>query len=213
MKKNLKQNKAITLVALVITIIILLILATITIIELKNTNLFSKTIEAKNKYKQSAEEENNILDDYANKINDIAGGMTTQIENTQTKSDKIYLYDYGNECQSITGGWESQSWGIGYGATKETNRIACYAQNVGNGVTSNNKIDLSEYKKLKWIADVATYSNVQIKDQKQANTGNCIRGVYKEKEMDISDLNESYYISLIGYGYGYNYYYQVWLEK
>ena len=53
-KEKLKQNKAITLVALVITIIILLILATITIVELRNTKLFSKTIEAKNKYKQSA---------------------------------------------------------------------------------------------------------------------------------------------------------------
>ena len=74
-KEKLKQNSAITLVALVITIIILLILATVTIVELKNTNLFSKTIEAKNKYKQAAEEENNTLDDYANKINEIAGGI------------------------------------------------------------------------------------------------------------------------------------------
>ena len=75
-KEKLKQNKAITLIALVITIIILLILTTITIVELRNTNLFNKTIEARNKYKTSAEEENNTLDNYANKINDIAGGAT-----------------------------------------------------------------------------------------------------------------------------------------
>ena len=83
-KENLKQNKAITLVALVITIIILLILATVTIVELKNTNLFSKTIEAKNKYKQAAEEENNTLDDYANKINEIAGGTSKNNEPKKT---------------------------------------------------------------------------------------------------------------------------------
>ena len=73
-KGKLKQNKAITLVALVITIIILLILATITIQGLKNTNLFSKTIDAKNKYKKAETNEANILDDYANEINSITGG-------------------------------------------------------------------------------------------------------------------------------------------
>ena len=48
-KENLKQNKAITLVALVITIIILLILTKVNIMELKKINLFIKTIKAKNK--------------------------------------------------------------------------------------------------------------------------------------------------------------------
>ena len=97
-KENLKQNKAITLVALVITIIILLILATITIVELKNTKLFSKTIEAKNKYKQAAEEENNTLDDYANKINEIAGG--TAKNNVPKKTIEIS----GNKVTVTEGG-------------------------------------------------------------------------------------------------------------
>ena len=42
-KEKIKQNKAITLIALVITIInFALILSTITIVELRNTNLFNK---------------------------------------------------------------------------------------------------------------------------------------------------------------------------
>ena len=86
-KENLKQNKAITLVALVITIIILLILATITIEGLKNTNLFSKTIDAKNKYKQAEANEANILDDYAKKINSIKGGNSGTCV-TPTKIEK-----------------------------------------------------------------------------------------------------------------------------
>ena len=98
-KEKLKQNSAITLVALVITIIILLILATITIVELKNTKLFSKTIEAKNKYKQAAEEENNTLDDYANKINEIAGGTA---KNNATKTTKISSTD-GSKTIEISG--------------------------------------------------------------------------------------------------------------
>ena len=47
MLKN--ENKGITLVALVITIIILLILATISIQSLTNTGLFAKAQEAKEK--------------------------------------------------------------------------------------------------------------------------------------------------------------------
>ena len=68
-EKCLAKKNGITLIALVITIIILLILATITIVELRNTKLFNKTIETRNKYKQSAEEENNILLDYENYFN------------------------------------------------------------------------------------------------------------------------------------------------
>ena len=42
MLENKKKNNGITLIAMIITIIILLILATIAIIELKNTNLFHR---------------------------------------------------------------------------------------------------------------------------------------------------------------------------
>ena len=101
-KENLKQNRAITLIALVITIIILLILATIAIVELRNTNLFNKTLEARNKYKTSVEEENNTLDDYANKINKIAGGnIKTNVptgEKTDTATDMVE-YDAGSWTQ------------------------------------------------------------------------------------------------------------------
>ena len=99
-KEKLKQNMAITLIALIITIIILLILATITIVELKNTNLFSKTTEAKNKYKQAESNETNILDDYANKINEIAGGITTK--NNAPKVTKISNID-GSKVIEISG--------------------------------------------------------------------------------------------------------------
>ena len=47
--RKYKNQKAITLVALVITIIILLILAGISISTLTNTGIFDKTIEAKEK--------------------------------------------------------------------------------------------------------------------------------------------------------------------
>lgn len=65
----MKKERGITLVALVITIIILLILATISIVALNNTKLFDRTIEARDKYQNSVNEENDVLDNYANTIN------------------------------------------------------------------------------------------------------------------------------------------------
>ena len=55
--KNLKERKAITLIALVITIIILLILAGITISSLTNSGLFDKVKEAKEAFKEYPVEE------------------------------------------------------------------------------------------------------------------------------------------------------------
>ena len=57
----MKQQKGITLVALVITIIILLILAGISIATLQQTNLFGQA--------QRAGNESNTLNEYSNEIN------------------------------------------------------------------------------------------------------------------------------------------------
>lgn len=57
MKKKYKNEKGITLVALVITVIVLLILATFSIQSLTNTGLFGKAKEAKEKYQISNEQE------------------------------------------------------------------------------------------------------------------------------------------------------------
>ncbi len=134
-KEKLKQNKAITLVALVITIIILLILATITIVELRNTKLFSKTIEAKNKYKQSAEEENNTLDDYANKINNFVGGMTSR--NNAPKVTKISNTD-GSKVIEISGNKVTVTEnGTKYTATVDINKDPSSTEKDSNGNWKN----------------------------------------------------------------------------
>ena len=58
MKKYLRQNKAITLIALVITIIVLLILAGVTIVSLTGDNgLLERTISAKNQTEATQEKE------------------------------------------------------------------------------------------------------------------------------------------------------------
>lgn len=67
----LKQNKAITLVALVITIIILLILAGVSINLIFGADgIFTKSQYAVEKYKTAQKEEENILNEAKNYIND-----------------------------------------------------------------------------------------------------------------------------------------------
>ena len=79
MKNN---NKGITLVALVITIIILLILAGITIASLTQTGLFAAAQDAKTKTEEKQLEENTTLNEYANEIAKWTG-------NSQSKALKV----------------------------------------------------------------------------------------------------------------------------
>lgn len=69
--KKYKNQKAITLVALVITIIILLILAGISISTLTNTGILDKTIEAKEKSERAKEQEQVDLSKIDDQIYDI----------------------------------------------------------------------------------------------------------------------------------------------
>ena len=65
-----KEQKGITLVALVITIIILLILAGISIATLSQTGLFEKAKNAKGKSINAQGVENNTLGEYENAFNE-----------------------------------------------------------------------------------------------------------------------------------------------
>ena len=90
MKKTLKNEEGITLVALVITIIILLILATISIQSLTNTGLFEKTKEAKEKTHAAEINQAKTLNEYEDELNKYVSG-TAQ---TQKLADKVKVGDY-----------------------------------------------------------------------------------------------------------------------
>ena len=68
MKKKIENEKGITLVALVVTIIILLILAGISISALTNTGIFQKAKEAKQKSANAELDQNTKLDSYEEEI-------------------------------------------------------------------------------------------------------------------------------------------------
>ena len=67
--KNLKNSKAITLVALVITIVILLILAGISISALTNTGIFQKAKDAKSASENAEKDEDTLISKYEKELN------------------------------------------------------------------------------------------------------------------------------------------------
>ena len=79
---NLKSNKAITLVALIITIIILLILAGVSLtLILGDNGLINKTQSSVNAYQQAYQNEQYILNNYEDIISTIASNGINEKEN------------------------------------------------------------------------------------------------------------------------------------
>ena len=89
MKKIIKNNKAITLIALIITIVIILILAAVTVnLTIGNNGIISKSRLAKNATEESENKEKNTLEDvaiqigqYINSNRDIPMDYTSKIVN------------------------------------------------------------------------------------------------------------------------------------
>ena len=94
----MKSTKAITLIALIITIIILLILAGVTIGTKKNSRLLSKTKEAHNEYNSAKQEEDNKLNEYEIAMDSNEQGQKEKnnkeetLTKIKTKDRKIYWY-------------------------------------------------------------------------------------------------------------------------
>ena len=96
--KKINNNKAITLIALVITIIVLLILAGITVAQLSGNNLFENAKLAKEKYQQAREQEDEILGDYEDSITGDRGNKL----NFSTEEQIIGTWVNGNPIYEIT---------------------------------------------------------------------------------------------------------------
>ena len=78
-KLKVKENKGITLIALVVTIIVLLILATVSIAVLTGENgILNKTAKAKNETEKAQVNETLILNEYEKYLNNVLGGITQE---------------------------------------------------------------------------------------------------------------------------------------
>ena len=106
--KKIKEKNAITLVALVITIIVLLILVGITISQLANNGLFDKSKQAKEQYQNAQEDEETKLAKYDNEIDSYVNGnrdYETEINVLKGEIQKLKnLYEYST-TEKIVGTW------------------------------------------------------------------------------------------------------------
>lgn len=122
--RKLKKQNAITLVALVITIVILLILAGISISALTNTGIFAKAKDAKKKFEDVELEQNTELDSYE---------WDTAITFIQKCSDET---NYANQNSLNSGSLPEQT-----GTTKDNPcNIFDIASNVCEWVTETSNI-------------------------------------------------------------------------
>lgn len=112
MEKTFKQQKGITLVALIITIIVLLILAMVTIKAISGEKVFEHAENARSRYTTEQENENNTLKTYEEYIEDRTGKenweQSTTIAEAKTsakpfRKDTVIEDDYGNSVKIPAG--------------------------------------------------------------------------------------------------------------
>ena len=149
MKRQMKNEVGITLVALVITIIILLILSVISITALTQTNLFKNAKEAKQITENAQNTENDTLASYEEKIGDIVGTRQFDVKDLELDYDNkvdIKSYTSSSNCYTvpqagiiIASGGTNNGWGF----LVNINEIPI--EIIGN---SNNQEQYSSYSQL-----------------------------------------------------------------
>ena len=150
-----------------------------------------------------------------------------------TAIERLYLYYYGNQFTSITGGYEKCArTGRRFSATFNNDNIYidCNAGYGGGGVFTVNSIDLTQYKYLKSYGQVASWATNDSAGRLMATATSktwgsssvpansvTVSSTGKTAELltlihDIESLQSSYYISN-GFNQSHGYLYEIWLEK
>lgn len=99
MKRNLRKEKGITLIALILTIIILVVLAGISVRLVTKDSLIGKSTEATGKYNNSVAEEQNIINDYIAKIEDY------RTVNNGNRDENNYYENNYSTTEQVIGKW------------------------------------------------------------------------------------------------------------
>lgn len=136
----MKNNKGITLIALVITIIVMLILLGVTIKVAQDGSLFKHAANATSKTKQAATEENAILDGNirGKSIEDIVGEQTGNLSDIA----KLRIYYIEKENIDLDGWVEEYYYGEEVGFVSYKNNY--YELTIANGdVTEVNLLTLN----------------------------------------------------------------------
>ena len=108
MKILSKNNKGITLVVLVITIVILLILAGISISALTNTGLFGKAKEAQKASENAEKEQSQTLSEYERELNKYAAKELTddKINIVLSETENTILKDANGNIFTLPAGFK-----------------------------------------------------------------------------------------------------------
>ena len=147
-----KDNKGITLVALIITIIVLLILAVVTISAVNEGSLFAHANNAATAYSQKAEEENTLISNYLNMLkeheNELPQGQSNPLIGQEFymfigSSPIIVLKDISADGTLSFYDTEKQEWNYNipysYDSTNETITVSDQTMNI---ITLNTGIAL-----------------------------------------------------------------------
>lgn len=123
--KNLKNNKGITLIALVITIVVLIIITGISVyLAIGDNGILTKTKIAKEMTLNSQIEENTVLTDYESKVDEFVSGSNRENNGTVyieefTYTESSYYKKWSNGVieqggyfliNGNTGGWSSYTF-------------------------------------------------------------------------------------------------------
>ena len=136
-KQKLKENKGITLIAMVITIIVLLILAGVSIAMLTGENgILTQAKRAKEETERAQEEEENILNSYEDYLSQATNGGYVESKgvNAPVLKDGMELVTYNEETKN----WETN------------NSSSAYDYIAGEGTEDNN---LSRWANAKLTID------------------------------------------------------------
>ena len=124
-----KNNKGITLIALVITIITLLIVAGISIQAITNTGIFAQAQQAKEKYKNKQSEEGQILNEFEQKLGNYQLPENTEDEPQDIGIEVALKDEWGTDAVKYI------KTSDGTEATEITKVSTVYAISIGNGET------------------------------------------------------------------------------
>ena len=170
LKRKIKENKAITLIALVITIVILIILASVAInMTLGNNGLFTRAKTAKEQYQNAQDYEETQIAKFSNDIDSYVGGERVSSEDLKKLQDALKYsgiavsnMKFDEICEALKtkftnpvniyeNGSFSKQMTCSKGTLTENSSNFTLLANYGGGyatLTSNNSIDFSNYKHL-----------------------------------------------------------------
>ena len=170
--KKEENQKGITLVALVVTIIILLILAGVTLnLALGNTGLFKKAQEAADRYKSASQNESDILDELDKTLEELEGGKVADRTGLEIGDTVNYTYDNATNYELLgknSGYGDYENTDTGYELKTEKNQSIAQVKNAKwqvLSINSDGSVDLVctsiARNGASYIQQFATGSNVE----------------------------------------------------